>query len=111
MCEYMCVCARTCAQDGKRRGGLEGTPAITADVFKMEKPLVTCVGKTTVLVQQQRLHGTYRRSGSRERTGEENRRGEEGGGVTREDSGTASVRLHSFSISRTLRAFAKASAH
>lgn len=33
------------------------------------------------------------------------------GGVTREDSGTASVRLHSFSISRTLRAFAKASAH
>lgn len=73
---YMCVCV----QDRKRRGGLEGTPAITADVFKMEKPLVTCVGKTTVLVQQQRLHGTYRRSGSRERTGEENRRGEEGGG-------------------------------
>lgn len=73
---YVC----TCAQDGKRRGGLEGTPAITADVFKMEKPLVTCVGKTTVLVQQQRLHGTYRRSGSRERTGEGNRRGEEGGG-------------------------------
>lgn len=35
----------------------------------------------------------------------------EGGGVTRENSGTASVRLHSFSISRTLRAFAKASAH
>lgn len=105
---YVC----TCAQDGKRRGGLEGTPAITADVFKMEKPLVTCVGKTTVLVQQQRLHGTYRRSGSRERTGEGNRRGEEGGGgVTREDSETASVRLHSFSISRTLRAFAKASAH
>lgn len=31
--------------------------------------------------------------------------------MTREDSGTASVRLHSFSISRTLRAFAKASAH
>lgn len=80
VCEYMCVCARTCAQDGKRRGGLEGTPAITADVFKMEKPLVTCVGKTTVLVQQQRLHGTYRRSGSRERTREGNRRGEEGGG-------------------------------
>lgn len=38
-------------------------------------------------------------------------RKEGGGGVTREDSGTASVRLHSFSISRTLRAFAKASAH
>lgn len=77
MCANICV--YVCA-GWEEEGGLEGTPAITADVFKMEKPLVTCVGKTTVLVQQQRLHGTYRRSGSRERTGEGNRRGEEGGG-------------------------------
>lgn len=69
----LCVCVCVC--NGEGGGGVGGTPTITADVFQDGKPLVSCVReKGEYYSQQQRLHGTYRRSSSRVSTGEENGR-------------------------------------
>lgn len=73
---WVCVC------NGEGGGGAGGTPTITADVFQDGKPLVSCVReRREYYSQQQRLHGTYRRSSSRESTGDENGRwGRDAGG-------------------------------
>lgn len=73
---WVCVC------NGEGGGGVGGTPTITADVFQDGKPLVSCVReRREYYSQQQRLHGTYRRSSSRESTGDENGRwGRDAGG-------------------------------